>query len=213
MKLFTIGHSNLNIDEFIRLLQLHQITAVADVRSSPYSQYLPHFNQSPLKEKLLSSGIRYVFLGEELGARPKDLSCYVNGKAIYERIAATELFQRGIERILKGIQTYKVALMCAEKDPITCHRTILVCEKLKKYNLDISHILSDGTLESHERLENRLLILHKFKAKEDNNIVQLDLFSNPQPQDESKLLEIAYQRQGDKIAYQVTKNNNYDSED
>jgi uncharacterized protein (DUF488 family) len=83
MELFTIGHSNHSIDAFIALLQQHGITAVADVRSHPYSRFLPHFNQSALKAALLNAGIQYVFLGKELGARSADPSCYVNGKLSY----------------------------------------------------------------------------------------------------------------------------------
>ena len=131
-ELFTVGHSNLSIEAFISLLQQHEITAVADVRSHPYSRRFPHFSQPTLKASLLNAGIRYVFLGKELGARPEDLSCYEGGKALYQRIADTQLFSEGIQRLLKGTEIYKIALMCAEKDPITCHRTILVCRQLKQ---------------------------------------------------------------------------------
>jgi Uncharacterized conserved protein len=108
MELFTIGHSNLSIEAFVLLLRQHGITAVADVRSHPFSRYLPHFNQSEIKASLSSAGIQYVFLGKELGARPEDLSCYdVSGKALYDRIAATPLFSEGIQRLLKGAANYK----------------------------------------------------------------------------------------------------------
>lgn len=137
MELFTIGHSNLSIDAFIALLQRHGITAVADVRSHPYSRFLPHFNQSALKAALLNAGIQYVFLGKELGARAADQSCYVDSKASYEKIAATELFLEGIQRLLTGSEKYKISLMCAEKDPITCHRSILVCQHLREFALEI----------------------------------------------------------------------------
>ncbi len=98
-KLFTIGHSNHNIEKYIALLEEHQVTAIADVRSSPYSSYLSHFNKAELKFYLKEAGINYVFLGQQLGARPQDDSCYIDGKAIYEKIAARELFVEGIERM------------------------------------------------------------------------------------------------------------------
>src|SRR6476469_4480795 len=143
MEIFTIGHSNLSIEAFVLLLQQHGITAVADVRSHPFSRYLPHFNKSEIKASLSSVGIQYVFLGKELGARPEDLSCYdSSGKALYDRIAATTLFSQGIQRLLKGAANYKISLMCAEKDTITCHRTILVCHQVREFNLQINQNMS-----------------------------------------------------------------------
>lgn len=208
MDLFTIGHSNLSIEAFVLLLQKHQITAVVDVRSHPFSRYLPHFNQSEIKASLSSVGIQYVFLGRELGARPEDLSCYdLSGKALYERIAATPLFSEGIQRLLKGAANYKISLMCAEKDPMTCHRTILVCHKLKDFNVEINHILSDGNVESHQDLEARLL--SKFnKGKKGDEPIQLSLFELP-PDVKNEIidLESAYYRYGLEIAY-VTKEGN-----
>ena len=202
MELFTIGHSNLSIEAFVLLLQQHGITAVADVRSHPFSRYLPHFNKSEIKASLSRVGIQYVFLGKELGARPEDLSCYdTSGKALYDRIAATPLFSEGIQRLLKGTANYKISLMCAEKDPITCHRTILVCHKVKKFNFPIYHILSDGNLESHQDLEERLL--SKFnKGKKTDKPIQLSLFElAPDVKSEIVNLEAAYNLHGLEIAY------------
>lgn len=187
---YTVGHSNVSGELFVALLRQHRITAIADVRSHPYSRYLPHFSQPALKATLREAGIHYVFLGRELGARPEDQSCYVNGKALYGRIAATPAFARGLERVRQGAATERIALLCAEKDPITCHRTILVCRHLRAPNLAIGHILADGSLEAHAALEQRLLRLH--------GLDQLDLF-NPRPLD--RLIEEAYDRQGEQIAY------------
>ncbi|MDJ0717251.1 MAG: DUF488 domain-containing protein [Prochloraceae cyanobacterium] len=206
-KLFTIGHSNLSLEEFVGLLKKHEITALADVRSHPYSRYLPHFNLAALKSALPNGGISYVFLGRELGARPDNPDCYVEGKAVYENIAATESFSQGIDRIVKGSQNYTIALMCAEKDPIDCHRTILVCNHLRQFDLDINHILRDGNLESHQQLENRLLDLYQLNPSQALQPVQLSLFDNPPTPSPSKkrskeeALQEAYTRQGDKIAY------------
>ncbi|MGB3268082.1 MAG: DUF488 domain-containing protein [Microcoleus sp.] len=202
MELFTIGHSNQSIESFLLLLKKHGITAVADVRSHPFSRYLPHFNKSEITAFLSAAGIQYVFLGKELGARPEDLSCYdTEGKALYDRIATTPLFYAGIQRLLKGAANYKISLMCAEKDPITCHRTILVCHKLKAFNLQIKHILSDGTLESHQDLEARLL--SKFNQAKNHDLpIQLSLFElAPQVKDEIVDLETAYYRYGLTRAY------------
>ena len=142
--IFTIGHSTHPLDKFIRLLERHDITAICDVRSSPYSQFNPQFNQQELKAGLQERGIKYVFLGEELGARSDDPSCYRDGKVQYDLLAKTELFKRGLERVCKGSEEYRIALMCAEKDPLECHRTILVSRELNKEGLAVEHILADG---------------------------------------------------------------------
>ncbi len=212
MELFTIGHSNHAIEFFIELLKMHEVTAIADVRSHPYSRYLPHFNQAALKVALESEKIRYVFLGAELGARPDIPECYVDGKALYAKIAATDQFFEGIKRLLKGVKTHRVALMCAEKDPLTCHRAILICQHLREYNLNIKHILKNGDLESHQELEERMLAKNGFTSLIENSgqseLSQLSLFetSLSYEQDKNQLskdecLEQAYQLQGDAIAY------------
>ena len=209
MKLFTIGHSNHSIEDFISLLQNHGVTAVADVRSHPYSKYLPHFSQKLFKKSLLDAGIRYVFLGQELGARSSNPDCYIDGKAVYEKIASTQEFNYGIQRILQGAKSYNISLMCAEQDPITCHRAVLVCQHLRDSELDINHILKNGNLETHHHLEERLLELHDLKPPKQ---IQLSLFDNISSSQSSfseysreESLKKAYQIQADNIAY-VEKN-------
>lgn len=214
MNLFSVGHSNYEIDVFISLLQKHEVTAVADVRSHPYSRFLPHFNRATLKEALAREGIHYVFLGRELGARPSNQECYVDGKAIYERIAATEAFHQGIRRVLNGLKKYKLSLMCAEKDPLTCHRAVLVCQHLRLFDLSINHILKNGDLEPHNHLEERMLTKHgftKFKEIHDKQI-QLSLFSeqNNELPTREECLDKAYKLQGYEIAYVEKGSNNYE---
>lgn len=154
---FTIGHSTHSIEAFVALLGLHRITAVADVRSQPYSRFNPQFDRPALAAALKRCGVEYVFLGEELGARPKDRSCYVAGRVSYQAIASSAAFQRGIERIEQGMLRHRIALMCAEKDPLACHRTILVARQLTLRGIAVSHILEDGALETHESATSRLL--------------------------------------------------------
>lgn len=201
MELFSIGHSNHEIDAFISLLQKHQVTAVADVRSHPYSRFLSHFNRSSLQEFLAKEGIQYVFLGRELGARPSNPDCYINGKAVYERIALTDAFHQGIKRLQKGLKKHKISLMCAEKDPLTCHRAILVCQHLRDFDIPINHILKNGDLESHEHLEDRMLVKHGFRDFGDSQEVQLSLFSPQILPTREECLSQAYRLQGDEIAY------------
>ena len=186
--MYTIGHSNHTIDRFLDLLSLHQITAVADVRSSPYSRRNPQFNRDALKESLARRDIRYVFLGEELGARSKDRSCYSEGKVVYARLAATELFQQGLQRLKSGASEHRVAIMCAEKDPLDCHRTILVARRLVADGVEVAHILETGALETHAEAVARLRLRLR--------IPEGDMFK-----DEAQLTEEAYELQGQRIAY------------
>ncbi len=189
-QLFTIGHSTHPIDQFIKLLSMHSVNVICDVRSKPYSKHNPQFNREVLKASLDHDGIKYVFLGDQLGARSKHPSHYINGTVQYSMIAATPEFHEGLERIRRGMENYRVAIMCTEKDPLTCHRSILVCRHLRGSDIDIQHILEDGSLESNDDLERRLKSLLK--------IPEQDLFI---PQ--KNLIEHAYDIQGEKIAYKV----------
>jgi len=154
--LFTVGHSTHAIDDFIALLKRHDIGAVVDVRSVPRSAYNPQFNRDALRESLRAHAIQYVFMGRELGARSDDPACYVDGQVQFKRLAASALFARGIERLRRGMQDYRVAIMCAEKDPTTCHRMILVCRRMREL-APINHILDDGAIETNVQAERRLL--------------------------------------------------------
>lgn len=153
----TIGHSNHPLDVFVKLLRKHEVTAVADVRSAPYSRHNPQFNREALEKVLKTNGIEYIFLGRELGARSDDRSCYENGRIQYARLARTDLFRRGIERVISSTKDYRVALMCAEQEPLECHRTLLVACVLARHGVAIEHILPDGRLEPHEVTLERLL--------------------------------------------------------
>lgn len=187
-ELFSIGHSVHTVEAFVALLRRHDVNALCDVRSSPYSRHAPQFNRESIKEDVLKHGITYIYLGAELGPRSSDLSCYENGKVQYSRLAEKEVFQQGLARLRKGMENYCIALMCAEKDPLTCHRTILICRHLRGENIRIRHILEDGSLEDHCNTEQRLMKLLK--------IDPADLFSTEEAQ-----IERAYDLQADKIAY------------
>ena len=191
-ELFTIGHSNHSLDFFLELLLSHQLSTIADVRSSPYSKYSPHFNKDVLDSVLRNANIDYTFLGRELGAQRSENDCYIEGQAKYDRIAHLPAFRRGLETVLQEVDHNRVALLCAESDPITCHRTILICRELKRIcpDLKITHILGDGTEEQQEASEKRLINLHK---------LQPELFGDMTST--SGLIEKAYDLQAEKIAY------------
>lgn len=185
---YTIGHSTNSGEKLLELLRRNEISAVADVRSQPYSRMNPQFNREPLKAALKGAGISYVFLGKELGARSEDKGCCVDGKLQYERLAKTELFQQGLTRVIDGAARHRIALLCAEKDPLTCHRTILVVRQLVARGLEAAHILEDGRVEPHEKALDRLL-------KEEG--VRSDDFFRPR----QELVEEAYAKRGGYIAY------------
>jgi uncharacterized protein (DUF488 family) len=154
---FTIGHSTHPLEAFVSLLKQHTVTALADVRSAPFSRFNPQFNKDALARDLKAHGIKYVFVGRELGARSDDPSCYENGRVQYGKLARTELFKQGIERVIKGAGEHRIALMCAEKEPLECHRTLLVARALDEQGVEVAHILGDGRLESHRAAMERLL--------------------------------------------------------
>jgi uncharacterized protein (DUF488 family) len=187
LELFTIGHSTLSWEQFLGLLTQHRIGAIGDVRSSPYSARFPHFSREHLKRALPIAKIHYAFLGDELGARRIERDCYVEGVARYDRIAQTDSFRAGLNRVRVGVGRFRVALMCAEKDPLECHRTILVCREFRN-ELVIHHILGDGSLETHADAEARLL--------DEEKVPDDDFFA---PREE--LIAKAYDRRGAKIAY------------
>ena len=157
----TIGHSTHTLDAFVALLRRHDVTALADVRSAPHSRFNPQFNRRAFAGGLGERGIEYVFLGGELGGRPGDPACYENGRIRYERVARTERFHSGIGRVLRGMHRYRIVLMCAEKEPLECHRTLLVARALDERGVECAHIHADGALERHADAMDRLLDIAK----------------------------------------------------
>jgi uncharacterized protein (DUF488 family) len=157
--LFTIGHSNHPIERFLDLVRGAGITAIADVRSTPASRRYPWFNKARLAPLLEAAGIAYVPLGDALGGRPRDPGLYRDGVADYAAMARTEDFRAGLDRVGEGARAYRVCLMCAEREPLDCHRCLLVAPALAARGLAIGHILADGRIEPHADTETRLLTL------------------------------------------------------
>lgn len=185
---FTVGHSTHSFDAFVALLKRHGVTALADVRSAPFSRFNPQFNKESIKCGLKLAGIGYVFLGRELGARPDDQSCYENGRVQYARLARTERFREGIERVIRGAQLHRIALMCAEKEPLECHRTLLVGRALDEKGIDVFHIIDNGEVESLRDSMERLLDI--------TGLPREDLF-----QSREELIVQALAKQEEKIAH------------
>lgn len=167
-QLFTIGHSNHSLAHFVLLLRRHGVTAVADVRSAPYSRRHPQFNRESLAEALHAAAeIRYVFLGRQLGARPDDPECFTaDGRVSFERLGESLSFRKGLERVQNGLRQFRIALLCAERDPLECHRGILIAPRLAACVPSILHIGGEGELESHAQAEQRLLSQAHLPARE-----------------------------------------------
>ena len=187
---FTVGHSNHPPETFVNLLVRHGVDEVVDVRSAPYSRYTPHFNHEPLQRTLDDIGIAYTYLGGELGGRPADPSCYdAEGRVQYDRVAETGLFDDGIRRIIRAADERRVALLCTEKEPLECHRALLVSRALAERGIAISHILADGRLEPHDDAMLRLVNVHKLPPNGDMFRTRADVITE------------ALARQAQKFAY------------
>jgi uncharacterized protein (DUF488 family) len=159
LHVLTIGHSTYAFGRFFALLRQANVNAIADVRSAPFSRHFPQFNRDVLSNALRENEISYVYLGIELGGRPKDRKSYTSGIADYEKMAMSVDFQRGLIRVIDGAKIYRIALMCSEHDPLDCHRCLLVGRALAARDVAISHILSNGDIAPHAHIEERLLEL------------------------------------------------------
>ena len=186
--LFTIGHSTHPIDDFVELLERHSISCVADVRSAPYSRRNPQFNRETLRDSLKEHGFAYVWLGRELGARTEHEDCYVDGRVSFEQLSRTSSFREAIGRLLDGNETYTIALMCAEKEPLNCHRTILVARHLEAIGVPIEHILATGKSEPHAATVSRMIDLVGLERK--------DLFLS-----NDEIVDRAYRLREETVAY------------
>jgi uncharacterized protein (DUF488 family) len=189
---WTIGHSTHPLESFLALLATHQIDAIGDVRSEPFSARRPEYSRESLRTTLAARGIAYVFLGRELGARPRDDAMYADGRVQFDRLARTPRFEEGIVRVQKGLSGYRLALLCAEGDPLLCHRSLLIAPALVAEGVEVMHIRPDGRLESQAEAMERLLELHHLPPR--------DVFG-----EQTELLELATSRQEGRIAFRRAK--------
>ena len=187
--LFTIGHSNLPAERFLALLQDAGVTAIADVRSVPRSRRFPWFSGKTLAARLAGADIGYLALGDALGGRPKNPALYCEGVADYEAMAALPQFRAGLDRVAEAARGARLCLMCAEREPLDCHRCLLVGRALAQRQLALGHILADGTIEPHAATEARLLALTSKRGSAP------DLFRDP-----TVRLAEAYRRRAHAVA-------------
>jgi uncharacterized protein (DUF488 family) len=184
--LLTVGHSNLAGDRFLSLLREQHVNMLADVRSVPASRRFPWFSAKPLQGRLLHEGISYLPLGDKLGGRPRDPTLYRDGVADYEAMADRPEFRAGLDRVTSEMRQHRVCLMCAEREPLDCHRCLLVGRTLAARGIRLGHIMADGKVEPHAAAEERLLALTG---------VANDLF-----RDRADRLNEAYRRRGHAVA-------------
>lgn len=153
LRVLTIGHSNHPIEKFLDLLALHSVQVVADVRSSPYSKYTTQFDREALIEALRAAGFQYVYLGSELGGRPRGDHYYdAAGHVLYDKVVGSPGFRAGLTRLEEGLRKYVVATLCAEEDPSGCHRRLLVGRVLGEHGIAVEHIRADGRLQTEAEL-------------------------------------------------------------
>jgi len=144
----TVGHSNHSIERFLALLESQRVEVIADVRSHPYSRFVAHFNREALSKALADRGLNYAFFGSELGGRPDGDEFYDDeGHVLYGRVACTDFFTSGVDRLDNGLRRFRVAIMCSEEDPTDCHRRLLVTRVLVTRGVEVVHLRGDGRLQ------------------------------------------------------------------
>ncbi len=172
--IFTIGYGNRSIEEFLALLQRYQIAYLIDVRSQPYSRYSPAFSKDALEKQLSQYNIRYVFMGDTLGGRPKDASCYVDGKVDYAQVREKPFYQQGIGRLRTAWEKQlRVAIMCSEIKPQECHRSKLIGNTLIEQEIAVEHIDETGASKQQQEI-NQLLMGGQQPLFDDVPIVALN---------------------------------------
>lgn len=187
--LFSIGHSNIAAERFIGMLRGAGVDAVADVRSIPFSRRFPWFSARSLAARLQQQGMPYLAFGDALGGRPREVDLYRDGIADYEAMAKRGEFRAGLDRLLGFAARHRLCLMCAEREPLDCHRCLLVARALVERGLAVGHVLHDGTVEPHQATEARLLA----ESGAD------DLFVTGQ----NERLAAAYRRRARAVAYRA----------
>lgn len=214
--LFTIGHSNQTFEEFLQMLQSQQINVVVDVRSIPASKYTPQFNKEPLSASLKRNNIAYLHFGEEFGARRTDALDEFNN-VNFEKAVTTENFQKGVERILNGLQKgYRISFMCSEANPLECHRFALVSRYFFEHGINVIHIMRDkeqdpttGTFtKSHQELQNEM-IAEYVKKKRVPAVCAPDMFGENEVTPGQQII-LAYRQKNKEIAYHQQEPEFYD---
>lgn len=194
-RLFTIGHSAMQLHTLLEMLRQFEVGVLVDVRSKPQSFRHPHFDRIELEQALPAAGIRYLFLGEELGGRPDDASAYAGDGVVDYRVRRKSYaFQTGLERVEHELEQSHLALMCAEEDPLLCHRFLMICPELVALGVEPLHIRKGAVLETQQEAEDRLLSAQQFSAFAGGSLFAAD---------RATALESAYDAQAKQCAFRV----------
>ena len=195
--LYSVGHSNKTLEEFLALIMVYDINCIVDVRSVPASKYSPQFNQENLKSFLLANNVQYLHFGEEFGARRTD-SIGENGQVDFELAAKTPSFTSGVLRVLRGLERgYRIAFMCSEADPLECHRFALVSRYFHDTGVDVQHILKDAKLASHKSLEREMIKTYMHSRK--YHLPEVDMMFGTYTEEEQR--KDAYRLKNKEIGY------------
>jgi uncharacterized protein (DUF488 family) len=200
--LFSVGHSNHDFTHLLSLLRQAGIQLIADVRSSPYSQWLPHYNRENLEQLLRDNGIEYRYFGDELGGRPRDQRLYDEANRVdYERVRRTSAFQEGISGLCRMLQKQRIAMLCSEEDPLDCHRGLMIAPALVQRGIMPIHLRGDGSLEPTEELEARLLA----ETKVGSGILDGLFAATLSTEDRRELVAEAYRAQARRKAFRLSE--------
>lgn len=199
----SIGYSLHEMPYFLELLKQANVNALADVRTHPASRYRPQFNKTELEAALKGAGIVYVFLGDQLGGRPEPMELYdEQGRVDYVKTRATDFFKRGIERLCKAREKYRVVMLCGEEDPLDCHRGLMISPALVEQGIQPIHLRGDGSAETTSAMEDRLLELTGL-----GGLFALDEEERPHA------LAAAYVERARRVAYRLSAKERADDED
>lgn len=195
--IYTIGHSQHDLEHFLKMLRTNEIDYVLDVRSTPYSKFAQNYDRENIQNFLVRNNINYKYMGKYFGARQENMDLYTqDGYLDFEKVAVSGHFQSAVENVMKGMETNRIALMCLEKKPIDCHRAILVAKAFYSKGCTVNHILEDCSIQTHPELNEELLDMY---FPDRNQISLFDIRT-----DEERLVE-AYKLRNKAIGYSIAE--------
>jgi hypothetical protein len=209
-RLLSVGHSHHPLGRLIELLRGAGVTAVADVRSHPFSQRQPQHNRPELEQALAEHDITYLYLGDLLGGRPGRPSLYdEDGRVDYERVRTTPAFRQGLARLGAALEEHRVAMLCAEEDPLDCHRGLMITPALAEQGIAVDHLRGNGWVESGGQFERRLLEITKVGTGLVGGLFEAMLTAKERRQ----LLAEAYREQARRKAFRLRPGDGLASEE
>ena len=147
-----MGHSNHAADKLVALLREHDVKLVVDVRSTPFSRWVPQANREALSATLREAGIDYLCLGNELGGKPQGMV------ADYAQLRESRHFQQGIAALIERAEQVRTVIMCSEGDHRKCHRYLLITPVLEEMGASVLHIQPDGSIVDESREPKQLTL-------------------------------------------------------